>query len=814
MFLAPVLLLTQVANGEPGYLTPPKPILDAALAPWWKNVTPASPSPDGKWAIVTDRDGPPPLAWLAKPYVNLAGSMIDTKATRSRTFTTRSAAGLRVMNLETGALVPIKIPGNTRVSDPKWSPDGRTLGFLVHSDEASWIFVADPVKGSSRRVGPGLMPTLCTTWDWTQNGAGVVAVFRPANLKPMPLEPAVPPAPRLQMSDERKTSLRTYPAVLKTGYDETLLDYFSTGQLGVVNVGSGQFKEVGKPMAIESLDASPDGRAFRITLLERPYSNLMPLSSFPEREIVVDAEGKELVELRKQGLRTGGGGEDDDSEGQGPAAANGRRGLTWRPDGSLTFLRSATIEGKRMDRVMVWPYPYAKDTDKSIYDDDGSITSARFGRDGKTLFLTLTAATPAGPVGGGRGGRGAGAAQRPGGPAAPAGSKLVAVRDGKTVVLKETRGEDREPSSLVSDASGDVRLSADGGTAYLSGIQSYEDPTKSAPRPFLERISLADGKRDRFWQSAEDKYESATILDDAAAHVLLSRQSAVSVPQSYFVDLASKSEKVLTQNQDYAPDLTLAKRQTIIVTRADGIKFQVKVTSPANANRPPALLWIYPSEFESQELYDRSKRSFNKNLFTQVGGSNKAALIRLGYAVVEPDVPIVALAARMNDTYVPQLRNSLSAIIDELDKRNLVDRSRLACGGHSYGAFSTANAMVNTPFFKCGIAGDGNYLRALTPFGFQSDPRQLWEARATYLEISPLLYADQMTGALLMYHGLDDQNIGTAPINSERMFTALEALGKPAQLVMYPYEDHGQIAKETVLDQWARFAAWLDKYLK
>lgn len=252
----------------------------------------------------------------------------------------------------------------------------------------------------------------------------------------------------------------------------------------------------------------------------------------------------------------------------------------------------------------------------------------------------------------------------------------------------------------------------------------------------------------------------------------------------------------------------------ITVTRADGIRFQVKITSPANVSRPPALLWIYPAEFESQDLYDRSKRSLNKNLFNQVGGSNKAALIRLGYAVVEPDVPIVALAARMNDTYVPQLRNSLSAIIDELDRRNLVDRSRLACGGHSYGAFSTANAMVNTPFFKCGIAGDGCYLRPLTPFGFQSDPRQLWEARSTYLEISPLLYADQMTGALLMYHGLDDQNIGTAPINSERMFTALEALGKPAQLVMYPYEDHGQIAKETVLDQWARFSAWLDKYLK
>ena len=552
-------------------------------------------------------------------------------------------------------------------------------------------------------------------------------------------------------------------------------------------------------MRVQSLDPSSDGRAFRVTLLERPYSHLMPLSTFPEREVVLDAEGKELTELRKQGQRTGGGDEDDE---QAPAAPpNPRRGLAWRPDGALVSLRTATVDGKRIDRVMLWPYPYAKDTEKAVYSDDGSITSARFSPDGGTLFLTLTAAPPATP----RTAR----TPRAGG---AAGSRLVAVRDGKTVVLRETKGEDREPSTLVSNAAGDVRVG--GESVYLSGVQSYEDPAKDAPRPFLERVSLADGKRERFWQSPADRYETATILDDAATRLLVLRQSPTMVPQTLTLDLARGSEKPLTQNRDLAPDITQARRETITVTRADGIRFQVRVTSPANHYRPPALLWIYPSEFETQDLYDRSKRGLNKNLFNQPTVNNKVALIRLGYAVVEPDVPVVAPVARMNDSYVAQLRNSLSAVIDELDRRNLVDRARLACGGHSYGAFSTANAMVHTPFFKCGIAGDGNYLRALTPFGFQSDPRQLWEARETYLGVSPLLYADQMTGALLMYHGLDDQNIGTNPINSERMFTALEAMGKPAQLVEYPYEDHGQIARETLMDQWARFAAWLDEYLK
>lgn len=546
VFLAPILLLTQVANGAPGYLTPPKPILDAALAPWWTNVTPTSPSPDGKWAIVVDRDGPPPLSALAKPYVNLAGSMIDTGATRSRTFTTRSASGLRIMNLATGALMPIGLPANAHVSDPKWSSDGRTLGFLVHEDNASWIFVADPTKGSSRRVGRRpLMPTLCTTWDWTANGNAIAAVFRPDGLKPMPTEPPVSPAPRLQLSDERKTSLRTYPSVLKTSYDETLLDYFANGQLATVSVPSGGLQEIGKPMPIESLDASPDGRAFRVTLLERPYSNIVPLSSFPEREIVVGANGKELTELRKQGLRIGAAGEDDEQAGQG-AAANGRRGLAWGPDGSLVFLRNGNVDGKRVDRVMQWTYPFAKDSEKSIYDTEDTISSARFSPNGKTLFLTTTAPAAGGPVGGGRVGRGAG--QRPGGPTAPAGSKLIAVRDGKAVVLKETRGEDREPSNLVSDPSGDVLISSDMNTAFLSGVQNYDDPAKQAPRPFLEKVSLLDGKRDRFWQSAEEKYETATILDPSASHLLLTRQSAVMVPQSFAVDLATKQE---TSHQEH-----------------------------------------------------------------------------------------------------------------------------------------------------------------------------------------------------------------------------------------------------------------------
>jgi dipeptidyl aminopeptidase/acylaminoacyl peptidase len=189
-------------------------------------------------------------------------------------------------------------------------------------------------------------------------------------------------------------------------------------------------------------------------------------------------------------------------------------------------------------------------------------------------------------------------------------------------------------------------------------------------------------------------------------------------------------------------------------------------------------------------------------------------LTLLGYAVVEPDLPIVGPDGKMNDEYPHDLRTTLSVVIDSLSQRGWIDRNRLGIGGHSYGAFGTANAMIHTPYFKAGIAGDGNYNRTLTPAGFQSERRLFWEAQDLYVEMSPIFQVDRLTGALLMYHGMDDHNAGTHPFHAERMIHALEVLGKTAALYNYPLEDHGPATLETNLDLWARWVAWLDLYVK
>jgi dipeptidyl aminopeptidase/acylaminoacyl peptidase len=154
------------------------------------------------------------------------------------------------------------------------------------------------------------------------------------------------------------------------------------------------------------------------------------------------------------------------------------------------------------------------------------------------------------------------------------------------------------------------------------------------------------------------------------------------------------------------------------------------------------------------------------------------------------------------------------AAVDTLDALGVVDRNRVAVAGHSYGAFMTANLLAHSDLFAAGIARSGAYNRSLTPFGFQSERRSYWEATDVYTRVSPFSYANKINEPLLMIHGEEDNNSGTFPIQSERLFQAIQGNGGTAKLVMLPYEGHGYRARESILDVLAEMFAWADKYVK
>lgn len=815
-------LAQEAAKPDPltqeSYLSPVRDISDAVLAPWWKNHTPGNFSPDVTHYAVLERNGLPRLNDLGRPHANLGGLDVDTGANRTRTLSVRGSTGIRLVPLAGGDSISIPVAADSRVSDPTWSPDQKHVAYFLHRPERTEIWVYTLASKSNRRLGSdAALATLYADLKWLDADT-MVAVLVPKTRPTMMAPDAVAVTPRVGVTESRKVSLRTYASLLGGPSDASKFEYYGTGQIALINL-DGKTTPVGKPMMVNRITPSPDGKYLWVATVERPFSYLLQYSSFGQREVILDLKGEVKAEIRKRGLAVGGG---DGPGGGAGADAGGRRNLEWRPDGKgLSFVRGAAPGGAegapRGDRVMLWKAPFGANDTEEVWTAEGRISSVRYSPDASILFVGLGGAATGGRPGGGGGGapRGAGAQ----GAAGAERTRLVAVKPGGTpVTILESRADD-DPATLATftmpTGGSAVRISKDGSTVYLQGTEYAKDPQKEAPRPWLDKVALADGKRSRVWQSKAEVYETASLLDADLNSVLVTRQSPTEIPNSFLVNLATPGERKLTENKDYLPDLTQARRERFQVTRNDGFKFWVTVTYPRyyTYGKLPAFFWFYPSEFVDQAAYDRSKRTFNKNDFAEISPSNKAILTRRGYLLVEPDCPITGPAERKNDAYIPQLRNNLSAVIDELDRRGIADRTRLAIGGHSYGAFSTVNAMVHTPFFKAGIAGDGNYNRLLTPFGFQTDQRMLWDARETYLNMSPILYAEQMTGALLMYHGMEDQNVGTDPINSERLFSTLQALGKPASLYMYPYEDHGQITQETILDQWTRWVAWLDKYL-
>ncbi len=848
--------LDEAINAE-RYITPSAALEKLVTAPREQNITFSAPNPGNRqWLLRTVSYGLPTLAAMGKPYHNLGGFQVDRVASRARALTTRSSAGLELRNWETGKVVTVSIPAGARVGPTAWSPDGSTVAFMALFDNATHIYLADPATGRSRALTrTPLLATHVTNMEWTADSRSIVAVLVPDGRGAEPAPPAVATEPIVRVNDNNKLKTRTYASLLTTPHDKTLLTYYSTGQLSVIDVRSRAVKKIGAPQMIRTLSASPDGQHFRVTSLDEPFSYLLPVSSFGQTENVIDASGKSLVQLSKRPLREGEAVDDPDNPPARPAtpAARGagndtaKRSLQWHPTqpgllfaqlapapaartGAAPAAPAARVDSaslaRRADRLVHWLPPFDSTSQRVVFETSNRIANSRFSDDGKILFVSETGTggttelaifvdepdkkyTIVAP----RRGRGADSTARAdtARPAAPTGGRAGAAAPGAATLMSKP-GRRGAPSVMVS---------SDGQSVFLQG-STPDTTTGRSPRVWVDRVTIKTGERTRVYESSGDITESiGAALDDNFSRAIVNRESATTPPQSFVLDVASKTARQLTNNRDLFPELSALQKRTVVARRADGYTFNVRVTLPADykeGTRLPALFWFYPREYQNQAEYDRQANAPAGGAgrrFPTFAPRSMAFITTQGYALIEPDAPIFASdGMQPNDNYVADLRNNLAATIDALDTLAIVDRHRLGIGGHSYGAFSAVNAMVHTPFFKAGIAGDGAYNRTLTPNGFQSERRDFWQGRETYLAMSPFLYADKMNGALLLYHSTDDQNVGTAPINSERLFHALQGLGKNVSLYMYPYEDHGPIAKETVLDQWGRWVAWLDKYVK
>ncbi|HLM59851.1 MAG TPA: prolyl oligopeptidase family serine peptidase, partial [Pyrinomonadaceae bacterium] len=353
-----------------------------------------------------------------------------------------------------------------------------------------------------------------------------------------------------------------------------------------------------------------------------------------------------------------------------------------------------------------------------------------------------------------------------------------------------------------------------GDEVFLTGTGASAE----GDRPFLRRMNLQTLKTEEIWRSGTTEFESfVALLDENGTRFLTRKESPLDPPNLYLrMTAQSQNAQKVTNFPDPAPQLRGIKKQLVKYKRADGVDLSFTLYTPPNykeGTRLPTLVWAYPLEFTDASVAGQVSGSTNR--FTSIGGISHLFFLLNGYAVLDnATMPVVGNPETVNDTFIKQINDSAKAAIDKGVEMGVVDPERVGVGGHSYGAFMTANLLAHSDLFRAGIARSGAYNRTLTPFGFQGERRNFWEATEMYTKISPFFYANKINEPLLLIHGEADNNSGTFPIQSERLFAALQGTGGTARLVMLPHESHGYSARQSVEHTLFEMMSWFDKYVK
>ena len=766
-------------------------------------------SPDGDHFLVPLSTELSTLELMAVETYRLAMLEIRPRTDRLWHLDTYGIYGFRVYSLRDRAFRDYELPDGAYASDFMWSPDGRRLAFLAHLRGGTQVWVADVTTGELGPVGDArVLATIGTTAQgqgsapsrmvqWTPEGS-ILTLLVPSGRGPEPERNPVPSSPMIRRTREKPTPTSTLPYLLRDAHDAVLFEHYTRSQIAELAPGRPP-RLLGEPGMYESIALSPDGKFLMTTRIERPFSFIASYTGFPRTTAVLDREGNLVATLAQRPLQETSRRDDGD---------DGPREWSWRPrpEGSaLTYLlleakrdNGAGDDEPRADRIMMLVPPFDTSGARVLAVSEDPMSGHRYSMDGRHAFATVTK----------KGKRGI--AEFDLGRRNPTRNLFVAFHDPDELFSL--------PGELMTDRTSNgleyAVLTSNGRFAYLEG-PGYEEDFK--PRPFVDRVSLRDGSTERVFEGAGDSFDRPLVgLDPDMSRMVVSRESKTDFPDSYLWASDGTFEN-LTRNVDPFPHITAARRIDFQYERRDGLGIQARISLPTgyrDGQRVPAIFWTYPREYNTPEDYRNAAiRSRNHNAFTHLSWLRWSDIwLTQGYAVVYPDIPIVG--ENYNDTYISNMVDAMYGALRAVDTLGYVDIDRVGHGGHSYGAFATANLLAHTPFFKAGIAGDGAYNRTLTPMGFQSERRHIWDAPHTYIEMSPFFKADQIDTPLLMYHGADDNNSGTYPIQSERLMQALTGLGKTAVLYMYPFESHTPRAIENNLDKWARWLGWFDRYVK
>ncbi|MEJ7847940.1 MAG: prolyl oligopeptidase family serine peptidase [Pyrinomonadaceae bacterium] len=788
-----LLLLPIGLFAQGSYKQPSKDVMDVLNAP---AIPATSISPTRDKIALLEPLRYPPISELSQPMLRLAGLRINpnTNGQHRQPY----SISLKLKNISDGKETAVSLPAGAQIISPTWSPDGKYLAAGNVTSGGVELWIIDTTSGKAQKVKNVLVNTAFGGFSW-EDSKTLSATLVPAKRSAAPAyQNLTPSEPNIQETSGKGGAVQTFQDLLKSPNDEKLFEYYATAQLALIDIG-GKVREIGTPAIYDSFDFSPDGKYILTSRIERPFSYLFPSFRFPKKVEVWDMSGKAVHTVANIPLQ-------DSLPVQG--VQTGPRSYSWIQTEPSMLMWVEALDGgdprkkaDHRDKLMSLSAPFTAGPKELVKienryqgrllgEKDGLMLLYDYNRDTqRRRMLSLDYRNPGTP-------------------------KVISdlnVNDGYNDIGQPVT------KTLPNGA---VLVRQNGDEIFLTGNGASPD----GDRPFLRRMNLQTLKTEEIFRSGKDEYESVVAVMEDNVMNFLTRKESISEPSNIFLNYGcspkanceSRKPLKITNFTDPAPIVRGIKKQLIKYKRADGVDLSFTLYLPPNykeGTRLPTLVWAYPQEFTDSSTAGQVAGSTNR--FTQLGGISHLFFLLQGYAVLDnTTMPIVGDPETVNDTFIKQVVDSAQAAIDKGVEMGVVDRDRVGVGGHSYGAFMTANLLAHSDMFRAGIARSGAYNRTLTPFGFQSERRTFWEAPELYSKVSPFFYANKINEPILLMHGESDNNQGTYPIQSERLFAAISGTGGKARLVMLPLESHGYSAKESVEHTLYEMIQWFDTHVK
>lgn len=771
-----------------GYQRPPKAITDILdVAP-----TPAvSLNPTREFFLLIERSGYPPIEDLAAPMLRLAGLRINA-LTNGPHLAPRST-GLILQTIATGVQERIDVPAGSNIGFQGWSPDGQHFAFTITTAETIELWVASADRKTARRCdGVAINGTYGVPVQWLPDSSGLLVQTIPVGRGAAPEKPRVPQGPAIEESSGNSGPMRTYQDLLQNSHDEDLFDFYCTSQLTQVDLQSLQTHSVGTPQLFANADVSPDGHHILIVRLERPYSYTLPLNRFPRTTEVWSRTGQPEYEVSRQPL-------EDRIPIEG--VPTGPRSVGWQPTKPATLVWVEALDDgdprktvDHRDRVLKLVAPFQDapvEIAKTAHRFSGLVWGERDGvgflrdydRDRRWIrTLQINTDDPA----------------------------------AEGTVIWERSINDR-----YADPGSPMTRPLPNGRRVLWQHENYVflESTGATPRgdrPFLDRFDLKTRETKRLFQCDDESFESvvAMLADDGSTFI--TQYETPRLAPNFFLRTTNAERQPLTSFPDPMPQLRDIHKELVTYQRTDGVPLSFTLYLPPGHQKGtplPTILWAYPREFNDPATAGQVAGSTNR--FTTINGISHLFLLTQGYAILdEATMPVVGPPEVANDTFIQQVVSSAEAAIDKAVEMGVTRRDQVGVGGHSYGAFMTAHLLAHSRLFRTGIARSGAYNRTLTPFGFQNERRTFWEAPHIYMTMSPFAAADKIKCPVLLIHGEDDNNPGTFPLQSERLYHAIRGTGGSVRYVTLPHESHGYVARQSVEHTLWEMVTWFNRHVK